>query len=107
MSAMQQMRDSGIFMEGPPQEAGVVRFTVMTDGVERRGAAIYAQTNDSEVHIRVGALDNGRFPNNGRLHDFVREHAHGTVRSPGNSSHAYKLRSQHLGQVIRIIRRGG
>ena len=106
VSAMQQLSDSGLFNELPPQSNGSVCFQVEEMGAVVRGASIYVVRSDSEMHIRVGALENNRFPNNRQLAEFVRRNAHGTVHGAGNSSYAYQLASGHVGAVINVIRTG-
>ena len=104
MSAMQQLRDSGLFEELPPQRNGSVCFQVLEEGNPRYGASVYVVRNESEFHIRVGALESNRFPNNQRLYDFVVEHQHGTAHGEENSAYAYRLASKHIGAAIEIIR---
>ena len=106
MSAMQQLRDSGLFDERPPQSNGSVCFQVEEMGALVYGASIYVVRSESEIHIRVSALENDRFPNNQRLSDFVSRNAHGTVHGTGNSAYAYRLASEHVGTVIDIILTG-
>ena len=65
MSAMQQLRNSGLFDEGKPQENGDVHFQVKG----KYGATIYVTGNEREIQIRDGALQKNRFPNNKRLYD--------------------------------------
>ena len=106
MTAMQQLRDSGLFSELPPQSNGSVCFQVEEMGAVVRGASIYVVNSGSEMHIRVSALENDRFPDNRQLAEFVRRNAHGTVHGAGNSAYAYQLRSEHVGEVVAIIRSG-
>ena len=106
MSARHQLRDSGFFTELPPQSNGSVCFQVTENGETLYGASIYVVGNESEFHIRVGALEKDRFPNNQRLYDFVRRNAHGTAHGEENSAYAYRLASEHLGVVTEIIRAG-
>ena len=106
MPAMQQIRDSGLFFEHTPQATGSVCFQVEEMGTPMRGASIYVVRGESEVHIRVRALELDRFPNNQRLSDFVSSNAHGTVRRVRNPAHAYRLASEHVGDVIDIILAG-
>ena len=107
MSAMQQLRDSGLFEERPPQPSNEsVCFQVLEGANPRYGASVYVVRNESEFHIRVGALENNRFPNNQRLHDFVVEHQHGTGHGEENSAYAYRLASEHIGAAIEIIHAG-
>lgn len=100
---MQQLRDSGLFRECPPQTNGSVCFQLH---MAERGASIYVVRNELEVHIRARALRVGRFPNNQRLSDFVVRNAHGTIRGPENSAYAYRLASEHIGAVLDIVRAG-
>ena len=102
MSAMQQLRNSGLFDEGKPQENGSVHFQVKG----KYGATIYVTGNEREIQIRDGALQKNRFPNNKRLYEFVRSRAHGTARSKGNSAYAYRLNREHIAKVIEVIRSG-
>ena len=106
MPAMQQLRDSGLFAELPPQSNGSVCFQVTEGSSPLRGASIYVIGNESEFHIRIGALENDRFPNNQRLYDFARVHAHGTAHGEENAAYSYRLNSRHLGAVVDIIRAG-
>ena len=103
MSVRQLLRDSRIFVELPPQSNGSVCFQVVEKRARLYGASIYVARDDSELHIRAAALDNGRFPNNRRLYDFVLEHAQGTIRGAGNPSYAYRLASGHASEIIDII----
>ena len=106
MSAIQQLIDSGIFEELSRQANGTVRFGVLEEGNPRRGATVYFVRNESEFHIRVGALENNRFPNNQRSYDFVVEHQQGTAHGEENSAYAYRLASEHIGAAIKIIHAG-
>ena len=103
---MQRLRDSGLFRELPPQAAGSVCFQVMAEDGPLRGASIYVARRGLELHIRVGALENGRFPNNRRLYDLVVRHAHGTAHGQENAAYAYRLAAEHVGEVIEVIRAG-
>ena len=104
MSAMQQLRDSGLFNERDPQSNGSVCFQMRA---APRGASIYVAENGRELHIRHSPLDRGKFPNNQRLGDYVREHTHNdAVHGEGNRAYAYALHAEHVGEVIGIIRAG-
>ena len=104
MSAIQQIRDSGLFDEYPlPPSGGNVRFEVI--GWPR--ASIWA--NDHEIHIRETAFTahgRGRFSGriNDTLHEFVRTRSHGFYRSGYNR--AYILDGEHTLGVIELIRAG-
>lgn len=104
MSVIQQLRDSGLFDEYPrPKSGGNVRFEV----TGWRSATIYA--NESEIHIWVRAFTayvRGRFPSNDRLHELVCSRSHGYYRDPKGPNPAYKLRGEHVPEVIEIIRDG-
>ena len=93
MSVRQQLMDSGHFEEVSRQSDGTERFLVRDQetGGTHFGSAIFVQPNDHEVHIRIGALENDRFPNSRRLHDFLRENALEMRHGQGNSSYAYVL----------------
>ena len=65
------------------------------------GATIYVSASGRQAHIRVGALENGRFPNNDRLHDYLREHAYQTARTYGEN--VFVLRPKQVGRVLSII----
>ena len=106
MSVRKLLRDSRIFAELQPQSNGSVCFQVSEGGSRLYGASLLVAGDESEIFIRAAALDNGRFPNNRRLYDFVLEHARGTVRGAGNPSYAYRLAGEHAGCVIEIIRGG-
>ena len=106
MSATQQLRDSGLFSERPEQRGGSVCFAVIGDNGPIYGASIYVARRGLELHIRPSALENGRFPNNQRLHDFVRRHARGTARGEDNPAHAYILGTEHTEEIIEVIRSG-
>ena len=103
---MNQLRDSGIFEERPPQHTGTVCFTLWTRDTLQHGASIYVMADECEVHIRVGAFRNDRFPNNDQLHEYVQSHAHGTVHGETNTAYAYRLASEHIGEVLRLIEAG-
>ena len=103
MSAMQRLRDSGLFRELDPQANASVCFQLIEG---QRGASIYVLGHDQEAHVRVSALENGRFPNNHELHDFVRNHAHGMAHGEGNSAYSFRLAGERVAQVIEIIRSG-
>ena len=102
MSAMQQLRDSGLFNELGPQGNGSVCFQMEA---APRGASIYVTGNGREIHIWRGPLDTGKFPNNQPLHDYIREHAHNDAVH-GERRPAYALHAEHVDSVIRIIRAG-
>ena len=102
--AIQQLRDSGLFNERDPQSNGSVCFTVQ--GWE--DASIYFRpyaTKADELHIWRGPLDSGKFPNNQRLHDYIREHAHRDAYH-GKGTPAYTLHIKYVYEVIMIIREG-
>lgn len=103
---MQLLRDSGLFTERPPQSNGSVCFQVTQDDVPLRGASIYVVAGEQEIHIRVGALENGRFPNNRQLLEFVVRYSYGTAHGVGNSAYAHKLASRYVREAIHIIRTG-
>ena len=103
MSAMQQLRDSGLFNECDPQENGSVCFTVLGEP----GASIYFKPyvrKADELHVIVSALELGRFPNNERLHQFVRQHFHGMVHGAGNVNYSYRLATAHIDELVEIVR---
>ena len=102
VSAMQRLRDSGLFSEWLPQSDGTVRFQLRGEDE----ASIYVLSNDQEIQIRIDAFQNDRFPNNTRLYDFAREHAHGEVLGEGNPAYAFRLDGGHLDEIIAIIREG-
>ena len=107
VSATQTLRNSGLFRELSTQEDGEVCFQVIgPDGRVTLGASIYVQPNDREIHIRTRALENGKFPNNARLFDYVRLHSYGMARSEGNPSHAYRVAASRLDRIAEIIRSG-
>ena len=103
MSALQQLRHSGLFDEGSPQpSSGTVHFQVKG----MNAAAIYVLKNEREIHLRDGALRNNRFPNNQKLYDFVRRYKHGMAHGEGNSAYAFKLEGEHITEIIEMIRSG-
>ena len=109
MSTQQELRDSGIPSIWARQSAGVMRFTLIDEetGTERKGASLYIQGNDRDVHIRVRALENNSFPDSGRLHEFVRRNSSRTLRDPSNPSYAYKIDgAQHISGIIEILSDG-
>ena len=101
MSVMQQLRESGLFRERPPQGNGSVCFAT----IGWQHASVYAQGNDREVHITVSAFRNHRFPNSDRLHEFVCSHSHGMAHGV-NPNRSYRLDGEHVPEVIEIIRSG-
>ena len=104
MSAMQQLRDSGLFNERDPQRNGSVCFQVKD---APRGASIYVTANERELHIRYSPLGIDKFPNNQRLHDFIQEHTHNdAVHGEGNPARSYALHIKYVYEVIMIIRDG-
>ena len=104
--AIQQLRDSGLFNERGPQGNGTVCFQME----EWEDASIYFRpyaTKADELHIMHSPLDLGKFPNNQRLHDYIREHAHrDAVHGERNPARAYALHVEHVDVVIRIILAG-
>ena len=106
MSVRQLLRDSRIFAELPTQSNSSVCSQMVERGARLYGTSIYVSREDSESHIRAAAPDNGRFPNNLRLYDFVPWHAWGSVRGAGNPSCAFRLASGHAGEIIYLIRKG-
>ena len=113
MSAQRQLRDSGIPGVWARQSAGVMRFTLIDQetGTERKGASLYIQGNDRDVHIRVRALENNSFLDSFldgmRLHEFVHRNSSRTLRDPSNPSYAYKIDGgQYLSGIIEILRVG-
>ena len=72
----------------------------------RRGATIFVAHDESEFLIREQALQNNRFPNNEKLYDLVLSHAHGTVRGKGHPTNDFRLSSEHIEEVIELIRSG-
>ena len=101
MSAKQQLRESGLFNENCPQNRPVYTGTVCFQVRGARvGASIYA-TDEGNFQIRESPLDLGKFPNNERLHEFVRANSFGM--SPNNAN-AYMIRDSRIGEVIEIIR---
>ena len=105
MSVRRQLIDSGHFEEVSRQADGTLRFLVRDDetGGTHFGSAIYVQPTDQEVHIRISALENSRFPNNRRLYAFLRHNAQETRHGQGNSSYAYLLPEVHLPRMIELI----
>lgn len=98
-----QLRASGLFHERRPQANGSICFQVLEGGRPISGASVYALPN-GELHIRVRALELGKFPNNEELQDYIIRHNDGTVHGEGNSAYAYRLDGLHVGRVIGIIR---
>ena len=101
MSAKDQLRNSGIFWERPPQTnpsyQGTVGFTLLG---KKRGPTIYA-TDLGWFGIRIQALDNGWFLNNARLYAFVVAN-HFDISK--NDQRSYMIRDCQIGEVIDIIR---
>ena len=64
-------------------------------------ATIYVLPSGRRAHIRVNALVNGRFPNNDRLQEYLREHVRKTDRAWGDN--LFVLRPRQLGRVLEII----
>ena len=106
MTIVELLRASPDFAELAPQSSGSVCFQVLKGGARLYGASVYVGRDCSEFHIRAQALENGRFPNNGRVYEFVLANSHGTVCGVGNPSYAYRLDGKLLADVIEIIRRG-
>ena len=106
MTIVEMLRDSPDFAELAPQSGGSVCFQVIRGGARLYGASVYVARDSSEFHIREQALENGRFPNNGRLYEFVLANSHGTVCGAGNPSYAYRLDGKLLADVIELIRGG-
>ena len=104
--AIQQLRDSGLFDERGPQSNGSVCFTVQ--GWE--DASIYFRpyaTKADELHIMHSPLNLDKFPNNQRLHDYIREHAHrDAYHGESDPARSYTLYAEHVDVVIMIIREG-
>ena len=100
---IQRLRDSGLFEEHDPQGNGSVCFTVLG----RTGASIYYRPyvrKADELHIIVGALERGNFPNNERLHRFVRQHSHDMAHGRA-VNYSYRLATAHIDELIDIVRR--
>ena len=77
----------------------------MLHGVSR--ASIYFRPyvrKADELHVIVGALERGRFPNNERLHQFVRQHSHGMAHGAGNVNYSYRLATAHIDELVEIVR---
>ena len=64
------------------------------------GATIYVPASGVVFHIRVGALENQRFPNNDRLYLYARENGDVTEWQDDN---AYVLDTSLLPRVLDII----
>ena len=102
MSVKQQLRESGLFDDGKLQPSnGTVSFQV----TGRKGATIYVTKSEREIQIFDRAFTNNNFPNNRKLHDFVRRHKHGMARED-NPNRAFKLKGEHIAEVIEVIRSG-
>ena len=99
----EQLRASGLFHERSPQYNGTICFQVLGNGGPISGASVYALPN-GELHIRVKALELGKFPNNDELHHYIIRHSDGTLRGRDNAAHAYRLDGHHVGSLIEIVR---
>ena len=100
---IQRLQDIGLFEESDPQANGSVCFTVLG----RPDASIYFRPyvrKADELHVIVGALEGGNFPNNERLHQFVRQHSHGMAHGAGNVNYSYRLATAHIDELIEIVR---
>ena len=100
------MENHELFEEASHQASGVTRFLVRKVGTGRayRSSSIYVQPNDREIHIAESTLANGRFPNNDRLYQFIRDNEQGTRHGAGNSAYAFVLHERHIPGMIRILR---
>ena len=102
-SVKQQLEDSGLFDDGKLQQStGTVSFQV----TGRKGATIYVTKSEREIQIFDRAFRNHNFPNNRKLYDFVLGHKHGMVRAEDNPNRTYKLKVDHIEEVIDLIRSG-
>ena len=92
--------------EASLQASGVARYLVknIETGRTYRSSSIYVQPNDREIHIAESTLENGRFPNNARLYQFIRDNEQGTRHGAGNSAYAFVLHVRHIPGMIRILR---
>ena len=103
MSVRQQLENSGLFYARRPQVNDSVCFSLRHG---QRGASIYVLQSDRVFEIRLGALENQRFPNSQRLYDFVLDHNHSMRHGRGNSAESFQLDGELIDQVIEIIRSG-
>ncbi len=100
MSVREQLRRSGLFQPPVIRGNGTMRFPMLD---WEHGKSVYLTPN-GDLHIRIGAVALGRFPNNDRLRTFIRAHSHGTTRVSGNRADAYKLRGEYAGKIVEIFR---
>ncbi len=103
MSIRQQLENSGLFYARRPQVNDSVCFSLRSG---QWGASIYVLQSDRVFEIRLGALENQRFPNNQRLYDFVLEHNHGMRHGEGDPAESFQLDGEFIDRVIEIIRSG-
>ena len=68
--------------------------------VANYAATLYVTPSGAEFHIRSGALENQRFPNNDRLYDYVRRHG---AETDWEGDNAFVLPTMHLAEVLAII----
>lgn len=101
-SIKQQLEGSGLFDDGNLQKNGSVSYQVKG----AYAATIYVTKNEREIHIRSGALQKNRFPNNENLHDFARKNKLKMAHGKGSSNYSYVLNIGHTAEIIRIIRAG-
>ena len=102
MSIRQMFQDNGDLFELAPQRRAddITRYLVKNTqtGVVYPHSSIYVQPNDREIHITESLLENCRFPNNSRLHAFLRSNA----RMASQGRHV--LDERHIPAMIRILR---
>ena len=102
MAIVAYLIGSGLFKYMKLHEDGAERLQVVCYPY----ASVYVHEREHIVHIRTGAFRNFRFPNNERLHEFVRIHAAPELYGEGNAKEAYELGGHHVAKVVEIIREG-
>ena len=93
--AVARIRATGRFTVNRQPTTGVLTCKLL----DHYGATIYI-TSVGDFHIRVGALEHQRFPNDDHLYRYVREH--GTVTQWRNDN-SYVLAPSHIDDVMGII----
>ncbi len=96
-SAVGRLNRSGRFEHHRTAAGRWDRFTLY--GYDH--ASIYVEPSDRRFYIFAGAIENRRFPNTDRLHDYLcrRGKLVGGVYGP----HRYVLTVHHLHRVLEII----
>ena len=101
MSVVNHLIDGGLFEELSTQPSN---DTVRLGVIGYRHATVYVPRGDREMAITLSAFRNERFPNNERLHEFLRDN--GRIVHRNASNEAYQIGGEHVAGVIALIRAG-